>query len=46
MIKRYSSLDISPEDGIFFLPHHFYSSLKDDVMTVKEYQNVRKFYQQ
>ena len=45
MIARYDSLDISPEDESFFLPHHFYSSLKDDVMTVKEYENVKKFYQ-
>ena len=29
----------------FFLPHHFYSSLKDDIMTREEYENVKKFYQ-
>ena len=39
------SLDISPEDCNFFLPHHFSSSLKDTIMTSKEYDNVRKFYQ-
>ena len=45
MITRYDSLDITPEDGIFFLPHHYYSDLKDDVMTPEEYQNIKKFYQ-
>ena len=29
-------MDISPEGGNFFLPHQFYSSLKDDVVTRKE----------
>ena len=42
MITRYDSLDISPEDGNFFLPHHFYSSLKDDLMTMEEYENAKK----
>ena len=45
MITRYDSLNISPEDGKFFLPHQFYSSLKDDIMTEEEYENVKKFYQ-
>ena len=27
IITRYNSLDISPKDGKFFLPHNFYSSL-------------------
>ena len=44
MITRYDSLDISPEDGNFFLLHHFYSHLKDIVMTREEYDNVKKFY--
>ena len=46
MITRYDSLDISPEDGIFFLPHHFHSSLKDDIMTMEEYKNVKKIMKQ
>ena len=45
MITRYDSLDISSEDGNFFYPHHFYSSLKDDVMTTEVYKNLIKFYQ-
>ena len=45
MITRYNSLDISPEEGDFFLPHHFYSSLKDSIMTREEYDNFKKFYQ-
>ena len=42
MIARYDSLDISSKDGIFFLQHRFYSNLKDDVMTLEEYENVKK----
>ena len=38
-------MDTSPEDGNFFLPHNFYSSLEDDVITTKEYENVKKIYQ-
>ena len=38
-------MDISPEGGNFFLPHKFYSSLKDDVVTRKESKNVKRFYQ-
>ena len=44
MITRYDSLDITPENGQFFLPHQFYSSLKDTTMTDEEYGNVKKFY--
>ena len=44
MITRYDSLDISPDNGKFFLPQNFYSSLKDDIMTLEEYENVKKFY--
>ena len=44
MITRYDSLNISPENGKFFLPHQFYSSLKDNVMTEEEYENVKNFY--
>ena len=45
MITRYHSLYIAPENGQFFLPHKFYSSLKDNVVTDEEYENVKKFYQ-
>ena len=45
MIQRFESLDISPEEGSFFLPHHFYSSLKDSVIDHKVYKAVKKFYQ-
>ena len=31
MITRYDSLDIAPEDGVFFLPHDFDSSLKNKI---------------
>ena len=44
MITKYNSLDISPEEGNFFLPHHFYSSLKETLIT-DEYNQVEKFYQ-
>ena len=33
MIQRFDSLDIAPEEGNFFLPHHFYSNLKDSVIS-------------
>ena len=42
MLTRWNSLDISPEDGNIFLPHHFYLSLKDNVMTTEEYKSVKK----
>ena len=45
MITRYDSLDIAPKIGQFFLPHQFYSSLKDTTMTDEENENVKKFYQ-
>lgn len=35
MIQRPDSLDISPERGNFFLPHHFYSRLKDSIISDK-----------
>ena len=38
MITRYDSLDISSDNGNFFLPHNFYSGLKkDNIMTLEEY---------
>ena len=45
MITRYDSLDISPEEGNFFLPRHFYSRIEDSIMTSEKYNNVKKFYQ-
>ena len=45
MITHYDSLDISPQEGNFFLPRHFYSRLKDSIMTSEKYNNVKKFYQ-
>ena len=45
MITRYDSLDFKPKNGEFFLPHQFYSTLKDNVLTNEEYKNVEKFYQ-
>ena len=45
MIARYDSLDIVPENGQFFLPHHFYCSVKDTTMTNEEYERIKKFYQ-
>ena len=44
MITRYDSLGISSEEDNFFLSHHFYSSLKNNIMTKEEYDNVKKFY--
>ena len=44
MILRYDSLDIVPEDEEFFLPHHFYSSLKDTVTSREDYEAVKKLY--
>ena len=29
----------------FFRPHQFYSTLKDNILTDKEYENAKKFYQ-
>ena len=45
MIIRYDSLDIKPDNGDFFLPHHFHSSLKDTTRSDEEYENVKKLYQ-
>ena len=45
MIARFDSLDISPEEGVFFLPHHFYSSLKETLITKEDYNSVKQFYQ-
>ena len=45
MITCYDSLDIKPGNGEFFLLYHFYSTLKDNILTNEEYENVKKFYQ-
>ena len=45
VITSYESLDIKPENGEFFLPHQFYSTLKDNILTDEEYENIKKFYQ-
>ena len=44
MITKYNSLDIVPYDGDFFRPHQFFSSLKDNPLSEKEYEQVKKFY--
>ena len=44
MITTFDSLNISPQKGDFFLPHHFYSDLKDDIISREEYENVKKFW--
>ena len=44
LITEYDSFDIVPGNGDFFLPHNFYSSLKDTVLSDEEYENVKKFY--
>ena len=45
MITRFESLDITiPEDADFFLPHHFCSSLKNIIISRKDYDAVKKLY--
>ena len=43
LITEFDSLNIVP-DKEFFLPHHFYSSMKDSTISDEEYENVKKFY--
>lgn len=45
VITKYDSLDISPEEGNFFLPCHFCSHLTDTIITTEEYELVKKIYQ-
>ena len=45
MITSFDSLDVSPEERSFFLPHQFYSSLKETIITKEDYDLVKKFYQ-
>ena len=44
MIQRFDSLDIALEKDVFFLPHHFYSSLKDSIISREDYDAVKKLY--
>ena len=44
MITPFDSLDIAPENDIFFLPHHFYSSLKDTIISKEVYELVKRLY--
>ena len=44
MITGFDSFDIAPENDIFFLPHHFYSSLKDTIISKEEYESVKRLY--
>ena len=46
MITRFDSLDTTiPEDADFFLPHHFYSSLKNTIISREDYDAVKNLYQ-
>ena len=42
LISDFDSLNIVP-DKEFFLPHQFYLSIKDSVLSEEEHQNVEKF---
>ena len=44
LITQFDSLDIVPDDGDFFHPHQFFSSLKDNLLSEEEYEQVKKFY--
>ena len=37
-------MDIVPDDGDFFRPHQFLSSLKDNTLSEEEYEQVKEFY--
>ena len=43
LITDFDSLNIVP-DKEFFLPHQFYSSMKDSTTSEEEHENVKKFY--
>ena len=46
MLTRFDSLDITiPENADFFLTHHFYSSLKNTIISREDYDAVKKLYQ-
>ena len=44
MITSFDSLNITPENDKFFRKYQFNSDLKDDTISDKEYENVKKFY--
>ena len=44
MVTRFDSLDIAPENDIFFLLHHFYSTLKDAISSKEDYESVKRLY--
>ena len=44
MIAPYDSLDIALKKDTFFLPHQFYSSLKDKIISRQDYGAVKKLY--
>ena len=43
LITNFDSLSISPDKDFFEL-HQFYSNMKDSVLSIEEYENVKKFY--
>ena len=46
MITRFDSLEITiSEDADFFLPHHFYLSLKETIISREDHDAVKKLYQ-
>ena len=45
MITSFDSLDISPEENQFFLPHQFDSCLKEMIITNEDNEAVKKIYQ-
>ena len=44
LVSDFDSLSIALDDGEFFKPHQFYSSMKDSILSEEEYENVKKFY--
>ena len=44
MITTFDSLNISPQKGEVFFPNHFYSDLKDNIISAADYNNVKKFW--
>ena len=42
-ITDYDFLNIVPDNDDFFPKHQFFSSLKDEVMSDQEYENVKNF---
>ena len=43
LITNFDSLNITREKEVF-LPHQFYSSMKDSTIFDQDYENVKKFY--